>query len=195
MVADSRSATRPRLTRPLAMLGLVELWSGDAAAAAARFAEAEGIADAADRGEPAHEWWRAEQVEALLELGRVDDAVVRLDAWEADARRLGRELGARARRRAAAGSSPRRAATSRARVALLDDARRRGTRRSAIPSGARAPCSRSASFGGARGRSAPPREAIEAARAGFEELGAAGWAARAASELGADRRPHAQPRA
>ena len=49
------------------------------------------IADAADGAEPAMSWWRAEQVEALLELGLVDDAVVRLDAWEADARRLERD--------------------------------------------------------------------------------------------------------
>ena len=35
-------------------------------------------------------WWRMEHAEALLELGRVDDALGRLDPWEATARRLGR---------------------------------------------------------------------------------------------------------
>ena len=35
--------------------------------------------------------WSADYVEALLELGRIDDAVRVLDAWEADAERLGRE--------------------------------------------------------------------------------------------------------
>ena len=48
------------------------------------------MTDAADGAEPTMQLWRAEQVEALLELGLVDDAVVRLDAWEADARRLDR---------------------------------------------------------------------------------------------------------
>ena len=101
-----------RLTGPLAVLGTVELWRRDAGEAAARFAEIEGMADAADRGDPGLQWWRAEQIEALLELGRIDDAVVRLEAWEADARRLGRSwviaLATRCR-----GLSPRHAASSR----------------------------------------------------------------------------------
>ena len=71
-----------RLMQPLETLGLIELWRRDAGEAAARFAEAEGIVDAADSGDPGLTWWRAEQIEALLELGRIDAAVVRLDAWE-----------------------------------------------------------------------------------------------------------------
>ena len=42
-------------------------------------------------GEPSVRWWSADYVELLLELGRVDDAVRVLDAWEADAARVGRE--------------------------------------------------------------------------------------------------------
>ena len=42
----------------------------------------------------------------------------------------------------------------------------------------------SVSSGGGRGRSGPAREAIEEALAGFEALGAAGWAERARLELG-----------
>ena len=61
---------------------------------------------------------------------------------------------------------------------------RASTSRSAIPSAARAPCSRSACSGGAPDRSDPAREAIEAALAGFEALGAAGWAEKARAELG-----------
>ena len=79
-----------RVLAPSAVLGLVELWSGDANAAVARFAVMEDIVDAPDGAEPGMCWWRAEQIEALLELGRVDDAVARLDAWEAAARRLDR---------------------------------------------------------------------------------------------------------
>ena len=136
------------------------------------------------RGRAGMSWWRAEQVEALLELGLVDDAVVR-------ARRVGggctparARLGARARDalpRARRGRARRRRAGGR----RCSTRRSRSTRRSAIRSAARGRCSRSASPGGARGRSGRARDAIEAARAGFEELGAAGWAERAREELGA----------
>ena len=80
-----------RLHGPLTTLGLVEFWSGSPAAAVDCFTSAEEITDAADAAEPTMQLWRAEQIEALLELGHVDDAVVRLDAWEADARRLERD--------------------------------------------------------------------------------------------------------
>ncbi len=79
-----------RLHGPLTTLGLVELWSGSPAAAVDCFRSAEEMTDAADGAEPTMQLWRAEQVEALLELGLVDDAVDRLDAWEAAARRLDR---------------------------------------------------------------------------------------------------------
>ncbi len=63
------------------------------------FAAAERIAaaGAGDGVEPSMCWWRAEQVEALLELGLVDDAVCRLDAWEADGATTSSRVGARAR--------------------------------------------------------------------------------------------------
>ena len=41
--------------------------------------------------EPALFWWRADYAEALLALGRLDEAAALVDAWEADAARLGRE--------------------------------------------------------------------------------------------------------
>ena len=87
-------------------------------------------------------------------------------------------------RRAAAASSPPRAATSR-RPCRCSRTRSRSTRRSATRSAAPGRCSRSASRGGERGRSGRAREAIEAGAAGFEEIGAAGWAERAREELGA----------
>ena len=74
-----------------AVLGLVELWSGQPGEAAVRFA----AADAERRGtgvkEPAMFWWRADHAEALLGLGRIDEAAALVGAWEAEAARLGRE--------------------------------------------------------------------------------------------------------
>jgi DNA-binding CsgD family transcriptional regulator len=42
-------------------------------------------------GEPSMRWWTSDYVEALLELGRVEDAGRVLDIWNTDASRLGRE--------------------------------------------------------------------------------------------------------
>ena len=82
-----------KLCAPAAMLGVVDLWSGDSEGAVAGFATAERIAadGAGDGFDPSMCWWRADQVEALLELGLVDDAVSRLDRWEAAGRRHRRE--------------------------------------------------------------------------------------------------------
>ena len=62
--------------------GLVAAWSGDPAAAVESFAEAEQHADASDWGEPHLRHWRGDYVEALLELGRIDEALAVLDDWE-----------------------------------------------------------------------------------------------------------------
>ena len=64
---------------------------GTPARAVARFAAAERAGRAADLVEPSAFLWRADHVEALLALGRISDAVEVLDAWEADATRVGRE--------------------------------------------------------------------------------------------------------
>jgi DNA-binding CsgD family transcriptional regulator len=165
-----------------AMPGVVEFWRGDAAAAVAHFEEAERIKEPADVAEPTMSWWRAEQVEALLELGRVDDAVERLDAWEAGARRVDRAWAlahvTRCRGLVAAARGDVACA-----LALLEDA---VARHEAVGD----PFGRSRALlalGAARRRDRqkrPSRDAIEAARAGFEEMGAAGWAERAQQELG-----------
>ena len=164
------------------MPGVVDFWSGDAAAAVARFDEAERIADAADGAEPTMNWWRAEQVEALLELGRVDDAVERLDAWEASARRVEREWVlahvTRCRGLVAAARGDVDGA-----LALLAEAVERHEAVGDPFGRARALLA----LGAARRRDRqkrPSRDAIEAARAGFAEMGAARWAERAQEELG-----------
>ena len=171
-----------RLQAPLATLGLVELWSGDPAAAVASFEAAERTVDAADGNEPGMCWWRAEQVEALLELGLVDDAVTRLDVWEADARRLGHDWvlahATRCRGLVAASSGDGERALS-----LLGEAVSRHETVGDPFGRARALLA----LGVARRRShqrRASREAIEAACVGFDEMGAARWADRARGELG-----------
>ena len=172
-----------QLCAPAAMLGVVDLWSGDSEAAVAGFAEAGRIAAAGggDGVDPSMCWWRADQVEALLELGLVDEAVSRLDAWEADGRRLRREWvlahATRCRGLVAAASGDVDGA-----VSLLADA---VARHEAVgdPFGrARALLALGVVRRRARQKLAA-REAIEAARAGFEELGAERWAQRAGEEL------------
>lgn len=74
----------------LALLGVVALWEGDAALAERWFAQAERQAATLGWSESVNRQWTADHVEALLELGRIDDAVRILGVWEADATRLGR---------------------------------------------------------------------------------------------------------
>jgi DNA-binding CsgD family transcriptional regulator len=171
-----------RISAPTAILAVVELWSGDPDAAVAGFAAAESIPESPDRTEPSMCWWRADQVEALLELGRASDAVSRLDAWEADARRLGRDWvlahATRCRGLVAAAEGDIDLALSTLAEAVSEhqavgDAF--GEARALL------------ALGAARRRARqkrPAREAIEAARARFEELGAARWVERAREELG-----------
>ena len=150
-LAELHGALLPGL---IATTGLVELWSGDAAAAASRFAAAEQTAAEAEFAEPAMYSWRADCVEALLELGRIDEAEGILDGWEADARRLGRGWvladATRSRGLVAAARGDVEEALS-----LLAEAVA-VTRRSAIPSGGRGRSLLSAPPAGGQSRSAPP---------------------------------------
>ena len=171
-----------RVSAPTAMLGIVDLWSGDPKAAVTRFSAAEQTVDAPDASEPGMCWWRAEQVEALLKLGLVDDAVIRLDAWEADARRLGHDWALAHATRCRGLVAASRGDVEGALVLLAEAV----SRHEAVgdPFGqARALLA----LGVVRRRARQKRaahEAIEAARAGFEEMGAARWAERAREELG-----------
>jgi DNA-binding CsgD family transcriptional regulator len=165
-----------------ALRGLVDFWSGDAAAAAACFAAAEDTASRAGWGEPNMRWWREDYVEALLELGRIDDAVRLLDAWEADAARVGREWVLAQVKRCRGLVAAAEADVEQA-VSLLEHA---VAKHEAVgdPFGrARALLA----LGVVRRRARQKRlarEALEAALAGFEELGAATWVPRARAELG-----------
>jgi DNA-binding CsgD family transcriptional regulator len=172
-----------RLHGPLTTLGLVELWSGNPTAAADRFREADEMTDAADGAEPTMQLWRAEQIEALLELGRVDEAVVRLDAWEAAARRLDRGwvLAHATRCRGLVASAVGDVETA---IRLLTDAVEQHEAHGDPFGRARALLALGVTRRRARQKRAA-RDAIELARVGFVEIGAEGWAERAGEELGA----------
>jgi DNA-binding CsgD family transcriptional regulator len=165
-----------------AVLGLVEAWSGNAREAVARFAAADQGRYGADVRDPSHFWWRAAYAEALLEVGRMDDAIDLLDLWEADAARLGRkrvlaQVG-RCRGLVAAASGDVEAA-----LALLVQAVARHELVGDLFGRARALLA--LGIVRRRGREKRPgREAIEAALEAFETIGAAGWAETARAELG-----------
>ncbi len=166
----------------MAVLGLVALWSGDSSAAAEWLGAADQQAAAIGWGEPSVRWWTSDYSELLLELGRIADAVRVLDVWERDAARVGRDwvLSHVTRCRGLVAAAQRRveqaASLLEQAVAQHDDV--------GDPFGkARAQLA----LGIVRRRARQKRgarEAIEAALAGFEQLGAAIWVARTHSELG-----------
>jgi DNA-binding CsgD family transcriptional regulator len=165
-----------------AHLGLVDRAGGDPGAAIAHFAAAETTAEACGWREPTVLWWRADFAEALLELGRADDAVELLDAWEPDARRLGRErivaLVTRCRGLAAAARGEIELARATLEQAVVQHEKVED------PFGrARALLALGITRRRVRQKRAA-REAIETALAAFEELGAVPWAERARAELG-----------
>ncbi len=164
------------------MLGHVAYQQGDAAAAVEHFVAAERTRRAAGSLEPTPAWWRADHVEALLELGRIEDAVGVLHEWETDAARLRRD-------RVLAQASRCRGLVAAARgdvdkaVVMLEQA---AAQHKAVgdPFGhARALLALGVARRRARKKRAA-REAIEEAVAVFEECGAAGWAEKARAELG-----------
>lgn len=163
-------------------LGVVAAWSGDTAGALERFGAADDLSNRLGLLEPGVLRWRPEQVEALLELGRVDEAALILDIWAADGARLGRE-------RVLATAARCRGLVAAARGGVgeaLDQLEEAVVQHEEVgdPFGrARALLA----LGGVRRRARqkrPARDAIEAALAGFEECGARGWAEAARAELG-----------
>jgi DNA-binding CsgD family transcriptional regulator len=166
----------------LAVIGLAALWSGDASTGADWLGRAHSRALELGWFDPANRPWTADYVEALLELGRIDEAVEPLDRWEADAKRLGRErvfahaLRCRGQVAAARGDIDEA-------MALLDDAAARHEELADPYGRARALLAVGVVRRRARQKRAA-RDAIAKALAGFEQLGAATWIERARSELG-----------
>jgi DNA-binding CsgD family transcriptional regulator len=166
----------------MAVLGLVARWSGALSDAMDWLGEAERQAAAFGWGEPSVRWWSGDQIELLLELGRIEDANRVLDVWEADAARVAREsvLAHATRCRgliaAAQGEVDRANSLLGRAVAQHNEVGDPfGTARALLALGIvrrRARKKRGA------------REAIQAALDGFVELGAATWVEKARSELG-----------
>ncbi len=166
----------------LAVIGLVALWRGDAATGAEWFGRAHSRALQLGWFDPQNRPWTDEYVDALLELGRIDDAVEVLDLWEADARRVGREkilahvMRCRGQIAAARGDIDEAMALLDGAVARheeLDD--RYGRARALLALGVLRRRARQKRLA---------RDAIVEALAAFEQLGAATWVERARSELG-----------
>ncbi len=164
------------------ILGLLEHWEGDPAAAVEQFTLAEELGRAAGSRDPGTAFYVPDQVEALLELDRVDDAVEALVAWEHEAERLRRHwwLAEAARCRGLVAAA--RGDVQRAVETLEAAVERHGL--AGDPFGrARALLA----LGVARRRlrqKRAAREALEEALAGFDELGARGWAERTRAEIG-----------
>lgn len=165
-----------------AVPGIVALWRGDLTTAVEHLAESERQARALGWRSPDQRPWTAEYVEALLGLGRVDEAVQLVDSWEADALRLSRKrvlaqvMRCRGLIAAALGD------VDEARSLLERAASRSGEAGDAFGRG------RALLGLGIVGRRArrkrPAREALEAALVEFERLGAATWVDAARAELG-----------
>jgi DNA-binding CsgD family transcriptional regulator len=166
----------------LAVPGLAALWTGDAAAAAELLGEADRQAASLGWGEPSRRPWSADYVEALLELGQVDEAVRVVDVWEADARRLDRDrvLAQVTRCRglvaAAQGAVPEALSLLEQAVAQHENVGDAFGRARAL-----------LALGVVRRRARqklPARTAIGEALSGFEQLGAVTWIDKARAELG-----------
>ena len=162
-------------------LAMCDAWSGSPMAALENFTLAERAADAIGEDEPSMRFWRADHVEVLLQVGRIEEATLLLAEWEAKAALVGRE-------RVIAEAMRCRGLIAMARGDLSGGAE---TIEAAIDMHGAAgdPFGRARTLlalGMARRRlrqKRTARQAMEAALAEFVALGALGWAATARVEL------------
>ena len=165
----------------LGTLGFVALQSGDLQAAVRWFAEAEAVTTRLGWRNAGRRWWVCDQIEALLALDRVDDAVRVLDGWE-DERQEGDDRALAHVTRCTGLVAAARGDVAEA-AALLADAVAQHEQAADSFGRARALLA----LGVVRRRQRQKRaarEAITAALDGFEQLGAATWIERARAELG-----------
>ena len=165
----------------LGTLGFVAVQSGDLQTALRWFAEAEAVTTRLGWHDAASRWWVADQIEALLALERVDEAVRVFEAWEnerkpGDDRALAHVTRCRGLIAAARGHIPEAAATLADAIAQHEEAEDAFGRARAL-----------LALGVVRRRERQKRaarEAITAALESFEQLGAATWIEKARAELG-----------
>jgi DNA-binding CsgD family transcriptional regulator len=166
----------------LGTLGVVALQAGDPHAAVEWFDEAEATTTRIGWSEAGKRWWVPDHVEALLALDRADEAERVLDVWEADARRLERGWVlahvTRCRGLVAAARGDVSGAAS-----LLEDAVAQHEAFADAFGRARALLALGVVRRRRRQKRAA-RDAIDAALAGFEGLGAATWIQKARAEVG-----------
>lgn len=164
-----------------AVPGLVALWRGDAATAVELLGAADRQASALGWGAPDARPWTADYAEALLELGRIDDAIRVVDRWEADAARLprARVLAHVTRCRGLVAAA--RGDLERA-LSVLEQAVAQHEEVGDSFGRARALLALGIALRRARQKRAA-RDAIAAALRGFEELGATTWVAKARDEV------------
>jgi DNA-binding CsgD family transcriptional regulator len=166
----------------LATMGLVALRSGDPHGALDWFGRSQATTTRLGWRDAARRWWVADHAEALLELGRIDDAVRAVDVWEEDATRQGRDW--------VLAHVTRCHGLVAAALGEVDQADSLLQQAVAQHRGVGDP------FGEARAllalgivrrrqrKKRAARDAIEAALSGFEQLGAATWVEKARAELG-----------
>jgi DNA-binding CsgD family transcriptional regulator len=166
----------------LAVLGLAALWGGDSATGLSWLGKAHSQATALGWIEPTNRPWTADYVEALLEVGRIDEATKVLEELEAQATRLERQnvlaQVTRCRGLAAAARGDVEEAT-----ALLDEAVSRFDELEDTYGQGRALLALGVLRRRAR-QKRPAREAIREALERFERVGAATWIEKARAELG-----------
>ncbi len=166
----------------LATIGLVALRSGDPHAAVDWFGKSEATTTRLGWREASKRWWAADHAEALLELGRIDDAVRVVDVWEEDAARRGRDwvLAHVTRCRGLI-------AAARGGVDQADSLLQQAVVQHQSVGDPFGEARALLALGVVRRRQRQKRgarDAIEAALTGFEQLGAATWIERTRAELG-----------
>jgi DNA-binding CsgD family transcriptional regulator len=176
-----RTRGTPALHFATAALGLLEVSTGRADEAVVVLAPLVAFARTEHIREPGLTRYVIDQVEALVELARVDEAAELLDWYEANAQRLGR--------RSALAASRRCRGLLAAAAGRVDDALDAFGRALAEHGAVPLPFDRARTllaFGATLRRAkrkADARRALEEAAAVFDSLGAAAFAARARSEL------------
>ncbi|HEY6053804.1 MAG TPA: LuxR C-terminal-related transcriptional regulator, partial [Gaiellaceae bacterium] len=165
-----------------AILGLVARARGDRAGAARWLRGAERLAAEVEWRESSVRWWTPDWVELLLEDGDLDEAERVLGVWEADALRVDRPYVLAHATRCRGFVAAARGDVDGA-IGLLG----RAVESHAVVGDPFGQARATLALGVVRRRARqkrPAREAIEAALAAFEDLGASDWVERARRELG-----------